>query len=59
MLMGCGGYVDFVPRNNPHFVGPTIVLQHRLIGTSLRDGDEREIKKMPTAENVRGLSQKP
>ena len=31
----------------------------RLIGTSLRDGDECEIKKMPTAENVRGLSQKP
>ena len=29
MLMGCGENVDFVPRNNPHFVGPTIVQQHR------------------------------
>ena len=29
MLTGCGGNVDFVPRNNPHFVCPAIVQQHQ------------------------------
>ena len=28
LLTGCGIYVDFVPINYPHFLGPTIVQQH-------------------------------
>ena len=46
LLTGCGIYVDFVPINYPHFLGPTIVQQHRSHGLQ---GHELEI---PTSLDI-------
>ena len=35
-LLGCGDYVDFVPRKLPHIVCPAIVQQHRTVVHKLK-----------------------
>ena len=52
MLMGCGENVDFVPRNNPHFVGPTIVQQHQEVD----ENDDDDVDDIDLGTDGRSLS---